>query len=51
MIIPASRPSASSARPGWRKLVYRRGTASLKRVLALGGAKNHLIVLPDADRR
>ena len=31
------------------KLVYRRGTASLKRVLALGGAKNHLIVLPDAD--
>jgi malonate-semialdehyde dehydrogenase (acetylating) / methylmalonate-semialdehyde dehydrogenase len=32
------------------KLVYRRGTAHLKRVLALGGAKNHLIVLPDADR-
>jgi malonate-semialdehyde dehydrogenase (acetylating) / methylmalonate-semialdehyde dehydrogenase len=31
------------------KTVYRRGTASLKRVLALGGAKNHLIVLPDAD--
>jgi malonate-semialdehyde dehydrogenase (acetylating)/methylmalonate-semialdehyde dehydrogenase len=31
------------------KIVYRRGTASLKRVLALGGAKNHLIVLPDAD--
>jgi malonate-semialdehyde dehydrogenase (acetylating)/methylmalonate-semialdehyde dehydrogenase len=30
------------------KLVYTRGTASLKRVLALGGAKNHLIVLPDA---
>ncbi len=30
------------------KLVYQRGTASLKRVLALGGAKNHLIVLPDA---
>ena len=29
--------------------VYRRGTASLKRVLALGGAKNHLLVLPDAD--
>ena len=29
--------------------VYRRGTASLKRVLALGGAKNHLIVLPDAE--
>ncbi|HEV2734291.1 MAG TPA: CoA-acylating methylmalonate-semialdehyde dehydrogenase [Longimicrobiaceae bacterium] len=31
------------------KLVYRRGTASLKRVLALGGAKNHIIVVPDAD--
>src|SRR5437762_3596814 len=30
------------------KLVYRRGTANLKRVLALGGAKNHLIVMPDA---
>jgi malonate-semialdehyde dehydrogenase (acetylating)/methylmalonate-semialdehyde dehydrogenase len=31
------------------KAVYRRGTGNLKRVLALGGAKNHLIVLPDAD--
>ena len=31
------------------KVVYRRGSASLKRVLALGGAKNHLFVLPDAD--
>ena len=31
------------------QIVYRRGSASLKRVLALGGAKNHLIVLPDAD--
>jgi malonate-semialdehyde dehydrogenase (acetylating) / methylmalonate-semialdehyde dehydrogenase len=30
------------------KLVYRRATASLKRCLALGGAKNHLIVMPDA---
>jgi malonate-semialdehyde dehydrogenase (acetylating) / methylmalonate-semialdehyde dehydrogenase len=30
------------------QIVYRRGTASLKRVLALGGAKNHLIVMPDA---
>ena len=29
--------------------VYRRGTASGKRVQALGGAKNHLIVMPDAD--
>jgi len=30
------------------KIVYQRGTKNLKRVLALGGAKNHLIVLPDA---
>lgn len=31
------------------KEVYRRATGNLKRALALGGAKNHLIVLPDAD--
>ena len=31
------------------KAVYQRGTAAGKRVLALGGAKNHLVVLPDAD--
>jgi malonate-semialdehyde dehydrogenase (acetylating)/methylmalonate-semialdehyde dehydrogenase len=31
------------------KEVYRRGTANLKRVLALGGAKNHIIVMPDAQ--
>lgn len=30
------------------KLIYRQATAKLKRCLALGGAKNHLIVLPDA---
>ena len=29
--------------------VYRRGTAAGKRVQALGGAKNHMIVMPDAD--
>ncbi len=29
--------------------IYRRGTASCKRVQALGGAKNHMIVMPDAD--
>jgi malonate-semialdehyde dehydrogenase (acetylating)/methylmalonate-semialdehyde dehydrogenase len=29
--------------------VYTRGCASGKRVQALGGAKNHMIVLPDAD--
>ena len=31
------------------KIVYQRATANLKRCLALGGAKNHLIVLPDAN--
>jgi malonate-semialdehyde dehydrogenase (acetylating)/methylmalonate-semialdehyde dehydrogenase len=31
------------------KMVYRRATSTLKRCLALGGAKNHIIVLPDAD--
>lgn len=31
------------------KIVYRRATGTLKRALALGGAKNHLIVAPDAD--
>jgi malonate-semialdehyde dehydrogenase (acetylating)/methylmalonate-semialdehyde dehydrogenase len=30
------------------KAVYIRATSHLKRALALGGAKNHLIVLPDA---
>ncbi len=30
------------------KIVYARAAASFKRVLALGGAKNHLLVLPDA---
>jgi len=30
------------------KLVYQRATQNFKRVLALGGAKNHLMVLPDA---
>jgi len=30
------------------KIVYVRATSNLKRALALGGAKNHLIVLPDA---
>jgi len=32
------------------QIVYRRATSHLKRCLALGGAKNHLIVMPDADR-
>ncbi len=29
--------------------VYERGSAAGKRVQALGGAKNHMVVLPDAD--
>src|SRR5205814_112564 len=31
------------------RYVYETGTAAGKRVQALGGAKNHMIVLPDAD--
>jgi malonate-semialdehyde dehydrogenase (acetylating)/methylmalonate-semialdehyde dehydrogenase len=31
------------------KYIYERGTATGKRVQALGGAKNHAVVLPDAD--
>lgn len=29
--------------------IYRQGSAAGKRVQALGGAKNHLVVMPDAD--
>jgi malonate-semialdehyde dehydrogenase (acetylating)/methylmalonate-semialdehyde dehydrogenase len=31
------------------KYIYEKGTANRKRVQALGGAKNHMLVLPDAD--
>jgi malonate-semialdehyde dehydrogenase (acetylating) / methylmalonate-semialdehyde dehydrogenase len=31
------------------RAIFRRGSDSGKRVLALGGAKNHLLVMPDAD--
>lgn len=31
------------------RYVYEQGTATGKRVQALGGAKNHMLVLPDAD--
>ncbi len=31
------------------KYVYETGTAAGKRIQALGGAKNHMLVLPDAD--
>ncbi len=30
------------------KIVYRRASSNLKRCVALGGAKNHLLVMPDA---
>ncbi|MDW3645601.1 MAG: CoA-acylating methylmalonate-semialdehyde dehydrogenase [Bacteroidia bacterium] len=30
------------------KIVYKRATSNLKRCMAFGGAKNHLIILPDA---
>ena len=33
------------------KLVYARASAHNKRALCLGGAKNHLIIVPDADER
>lgn len=33
------------------KLVYQRGTNLGKRVLALGGAKNHIFLLPDAEKK
>jgi malonate-semialdehyde dehydrogenase (acetylating)/methylmalonate-semialdehyde dehydrogenase len=32
------------------KIVYRRASSNLQRCVALGGAKNHLIVLPDAHQ-
>ncbi|HXV73700.1 MAG TPA: CoA-acylating methylmalonate-semialdehyde dehydrogenase, partial [Sphingomonadales bacterium] len=31
------------------KYIYSKGTANGKRVQAMGGAKNHMIVMPDAD--
>lgn len=31
------------------RAVYTRATSNLKRALCMGGAKNHLVVLPDAD--
>ena len=37
------------ARRQWRSYIYETGTRNGKRVQALGGAKNHMLVLPDAD--
>ena len=41
--------SRSSVRPPIAKYIYERGTAAGKRVQSAGGAKNHLIIMPDAD--
>ena len=46
---PASRPSRSSGSTPIAQYIHQRGSANGKRVQALGGAKNHAIVLPDAD--
>src|SRR4029453_8373563 len=35
--------------PPIARYVYERGAQAGKRVQALGGAKNHMVVLPDAD--
>ena len=42
-------PSASSARRRSRNTSMRAATAHGKRVQCFGGAKNHMIVMPDAD--
>ena len=44
----ASTRSRSSARRLSRGIVYERAAATGKRVQALGGAKNHMVVMPDA---
>ncbi len=46
---PTSPRSPSSGSTPIAKYVYETGTAHGKRVQALGGAKNHMVVLPDAD--
>jgi malonate-semialdehyde dehydrogenase (acetylating)/methylmalonate-semialdehyde dehydrogenase len=48
-IIPISARSASSVRRISRIMSINRGVANGKRVQAMGGAKNHGIVMPDAD--
>ncbi len=47
--IPTSRRSALSAPRPWRSTSIETATRNGKRVQALGGAKNHMLVLPDAD--
>ena len=46
---PTSRPSSFVGSTPIAKYIYETGTANGKRVQALGGAKNHMLVLPDAD--
>ena len=48
-IIPASRRCRFVGSTPIAQYVYARGCAAGKRVQALGGAKNHLVVMPDAD--
>ena len=48
-ITPGSAPARLSGRRRSRKSIYERGAKAGKRVQALGGAKNHMVVLPDAD--
>ncbi len=45
----ASARSPSSGRPRWRRRSTAAGTHAGKRVQALGGAKNFVVVMPDAD--
>jgi malonate-semialdehyde dehydrogenase (acetylating)/methylmalonate-semialdehyde dehydrogenase len=47
--IPTSRPSASSARPPSPSTSIARLRGNGKRVQCFGGAKNHMIIMPDAD--
>ena len=47
--IPTSRPCRSSVRRRSPSYIYTTAAAAGKRVQALGGAKNHAVVLPDAD--
>ena len=46
---PTSRPISFVGSTPIARYVYERGTSHGKRVQALGGAKNHMVVLPDAD--
>ncbi len=44
-----SRPSALSAQPRSPSISTARATANGKRAQCFGGAKNHMIIMPDAD--